>query len=51
MAMGVIVGLIGLVGLTLGGWLADKIHQRWATARLVFAVISMQQSMQARSGS
>ena len=42
MATGVIVGLTGLVGLTLGGgWLADKIHQRWATGRLVFAAISM----------
>jgi len=41
MATGVIVGLTGLVGLTLGGWLADKIHQRWATGRLVFAAVSM----------
>jgi MFS family permease len=41
MATGVIVGLTGLVGLTLGGWLADKIHQRWQTGRLVFAAVSM----------
>jgi MFS family permease len=40
-ATGVIVGLTGLVGLTLGGWLADKIHQRWQTGRLLFAALSM----------
>ncbi len=41
MATGVIVGLTGLLGLTLGGWLADKIHQRWQTGRLLFAAVSM----------
>lgn len=41
MATGVIVGLTGLVGLTVGGWLADKIHQRWASGRLLFAAFSM----------
>jgi len=41
MATGVIVGLTGLVGLTLGGWLADKIHQRWQAGRLLFAALSM----------
>lgn len=41
MATGVIVGLTGLLGLTLGGWLADKIHQRWKTGRLLFAALSM----------
>jgi len=41
MATGVIVGFTGLLGLTLGGWLADKIHQRWATGRLLFAAFSM----------
>jgi MFS family permease len=40
-ATGVIVGLTGLVGLTLGGWLADRIHQRSATGRLLFAALSM----------
>ncbi|MHA6494381.1 spinster family MFS transporter [Pseudomonas borbori] len=40
-ATGVIVGLTGLVGLTLGGWLADKIHQRSETGRLLFAAVSM----------
>jgi MFS family permease len=41
MATGVIVGLTGLVGLTLGGWVADKLHQRWQTGRLLFAALSM----------
>ena len=41
MATGVIVGLTGLVGLTLGGWVADKVHQRWQTGRLLFAALSM----------
>ncbi|WP_185268899.1 spinster family MFS transporter [Halopseudomonas xiamenensis] len=41
MATGVIVGVTGLFGLTLGGWLADKIHQRWANGRLLFAAFSM----------
>lgn len=41
MATGVIVGLTGLVGLTLGGWVADKVHQRWANGRLLFAALSM----------
>lgn len=41
MATGVIVGFTGLLGLTLGGWLADKIHQRWAAGRLLFAAFSM----------
>jgi MFS family permease len=41
MATGVIVGLTGLLGLTLGGWLADKIHQRWQAGRLLFAALSM----------
>ncbi|AEB59518.1 spinster family MFS transporter [Ectopseudomonas mendocina] len=41
MATGVIVGLTGLVGLTLGGWIADKVHQRWGNGRLLFAAFSM----------
>ena len=40
-ATGMIVGLTGLVGLTLGGWLADRIHQRSETGRLLFAALSM----------
>ncbi|QMV61930.1 MFS transporter [Pseudomonas berkeleyensis] len=41
MATGVIVGFTGLFGLTLGGWVADKVHQRWANGRLLFAAVSM----------
>ncbi|MGE8359647.1 spinster family MFS transporter [Pseudomonas sp.] len=41
MATGLVVGVTGLVGLTLGGWLADRIHQRWAAGRLLFAAFSM----------
>lgn len=40
-ATGVIVGVTGLIGLTFGGWLADKIHQRWKRGRLLFAALSM----------
>jgi MFS family permease len=41
MATGLIVGVTGLIGLTLGGWIADKLHQRWANGRLMFAALSM----------
>lgn len=41
MATGVIAGLTGLLGLTAGGWLADRIHQRSASGRLLFAALSM----------
>src|SRR5476651_1902119 len=40
-ATGVIVGVTGLVGLTVGGWVADKLHQRIANGRLMFAAFSM----------
>ncbi|UUD65068.1 MFS transporter [Pseudomonas seleniipraecipitans] len=40
-ATGVIVGLTGLVGLTLGGWIADRIHQKYRNGRLLFAAFSM----------
>lgn len=40
-ATGIIVGVTGLVGLTFGGVLADRIHQRWAKGRLLFAALSM----------
>jgi MFS family permease len=40
-ATGVIVGITGLIGLTLGGWIADKIHQRVANGRLLFAGVSL----------
>ncbi|MFJ5295310.1 spinster family MFS transporter [Pseudomonas sp. NPDC088368] len=41
MATGLIVGVTGLIGLTAGGWVADKLHQRWANGRLMFAAASM----------
>lgn len=40
-ATGVIVGLTGLLGLTLGGWAADRLHQRFARGRLLFGAVSM----------
>lgn len=40
-ATGVIVGVTGLIGLTLGGWIADKLHQRSPNGRLLFATFSM----------
>lgn len=40
-ATGIIVGLTGLLGLTLGGWVADHLHQRFARGRLLFAAASM----------
>jgi len=40
-ATGVIVGATGLLGLTLGGWIADRVHQKWPTGRLLFAALSM----------
>ncbi|SEM36502.1 Predicted arabinose efflux permease, MFS family [Pseudomonas sp. ok272] len=40
-ATGVIVGVTGLFGLTLGGWVADKIHLRVANGRLLFAAFSL----------
>lgn len=40
-ATGIIVGITGLVGLTLGGWVADKLHRRFANGRLLFAAGSM----------
>ncbi len=36
-----IVGVTGLVGLTCGGWLADRIHERYERGRLLFAAASM----------
>lgn len=38
---GCIVGITGLIGLTLGGWVSDKIHQRFARGRLVFGALSL----------
>ena len=38
---GIIVGLTGLIGLTLGGWIADKLHQHSKRGRLLFGAASM----------
>ncbi|MBD2839272.1 MFS transporter [Pseudomonas sp. JM0905a] len=38
---GIITGLTGLVGLTLGGWVADKVHQKSERGRLLLAAFSM----------
>ena len=40
-SVGVIVGVAGLIGLTLGGWAADKIHARSDRGRLLFGAICM----------
>jgi MFS family permease len=40
-ATGIITGLTGLVGLTLGGWAADKVHQKSERGRLLLAAFSM----------
>lgn len=40
-ATGIITGLTGLVGLTLGGWVADKVHQKSERGRLLLAAFSM----------
>ena len=40
-AVGIMVGLTGLLGLTAGGWLADRAHQRWARGRLLLGAVSM----------
>lgn len=38
---GIIVGVTGLIGLTGGGWLADKIHQRSERGRMLFGAFGM----------
>lgn len=38
---GVIVGVTGLLGLTLGGLVADKLHQRSERGRLLFGMIGL----------
>ncbi|CAD5107783.1 spinster family MFS transporter [Zestomonas carbonaria] len=40
-AAGVIVGVTGLIGLTLGGWLADRAHQHSERGRLLLGALSM----------
>src|SRR5690606_9690862 len=41
LATGGIFGLTGLLGVTLGGWVADKMHQRFLRGRLLVAAVSM----------
>lgn len=41
LATGVIVGVTGLIGLTLGGWVADRLHLRNERGRLLFGAFSM----------
>ncbi|SDP68104.1 MFS transporter [Phyllobacterium sp. OV277] len=38
---GVIVGVTGLIGLTFGGWIADKMHQRSERGRLLFGAFGL----------
>jgi MFS family permease len=40
-ATGIIVGVTGLIGLLVGGWLADKAHQRSERGRLMLGAISL----------
>ncbi|MGH7002746.1 MAG: spinster family MFS transporter, partial [Alphaproteobacteria bacterium] len=41
MITGIIVGITGLIGLTLGGVVADKLHERSERGRLLFGTVSM----------
>lgn len=41
MSVGVIVGFTGLLALPLGGWVADRLHVRMASGRLLFGGISL----------
>lgn len=38
---GFITGVTGLVGLTLGGWMADRMHSRSERGRLTFGAVSL----------
>ncbi|MFY0580684.1 spinster family MFS transporter [Cystobacter fuscus] len=38
---GFITGVTGLVGLTLGGWIADRMHARSERGRLLFGAVSL----------
>ena len=35
------LGLSGVIGLTVGGWVADKLHQTYARGRLTFGAVSL----------
>ncbi|HBS04034.1 MAG TPA: MFS transporter [Leptospiraceae bacterium] len=41
LATGVIVGITGLLALTLGGWVADRLHEKFPNGRLAFGTISL----------
>ena len=41
LSTGLIVGVSGLIGLTAGGWLADRTHQQWPRGRLLFGALSL----------
>lgn len=41
LSTGLIVGISGLIGLTAGGWLADRSHQRRPRGRLLFGALSL----------
>lgn len=41
LSTGVIVGITGLIALTGGGWIADRLHARYKNGRLAFGTISL----------
>lgn len=41
MVSAVSLGLTGVVGLLIGGWLGDRLHLRWANGRLLLAAVGM----------
>ena len=41
MSVGVIVGVTGLISLPLGGWIADRLHERVRNGRLLFGAVSL----------
>ncbi len=41
MSVGVIVGVTGLFALPLGGWIADRLHERLRNGRLLFGAVSL----------
>jgi len=41
MSVGVIVGVTGLFALPLGGWIADRLHERVRNGRLLFGGVSL----------
>jgi predicted MFS family arabinose efflux permease len=41
MVAAIVLGATGLVGLTLGGWVADRLHQAFPRGRLMLGAVSM----------